>query len=268
MKQNQISNTAIIKLSLALTVCVFSLFCGTLSTFIMEASHYFHVSLTDAGTLESYQNGAVIVFSFIAFSYILKKGYRQSIMVILVLMIVLSIIAPIINTYWMIKLFLVGTGVVLVGMKICIYASAALISKEENEQAGFISLLEAIWMLSSMAGMWVISYFVEISVMHWLYFLFLYAVLGIINLVVWLFVRMDESALSGEEATPVIQQIKEMLIMCKNKLIIAAIIMIFIASILEMAFNAWLPGFYEAALNFTPSLSLKIASFGALGIVK
>ena len=91
LKQRKVSNPSIVKLSLALTVFVFSLYCGTLSTFIMQASHYFHASLTSAGTLETYQNGAVVVFSFIAFSFILKRGYRQSMMVVLVLMIVLSI---------------------------------------------------------------------------------------------------------------------------------------------------------------------------------
>jgi fucose permease len=263
-RSKKISNTTVIKLALILTVWVFSMFCGTLSTFIMQASHFFHASLTSAGTLETYQNGAVIVCSFIAFSFILKKGYRQSIIVILILMIILSIIAPIINTYWVLKLFLVGTGVVLAGMKICIYASAAIICKEENEQAGLLSLLEATWMISGMAGMWVIAFFVSKTPDHWLNFLYLYAIIGVVNLIVWMFVRMDESALTREKATPVIQQIKEMLTMCKNKLIIAAIIMIFIGSILEMGFNAWLPGFYEAALNISPSLSLKIASFGAL----
>lgn len=258
------SRVGIIKLTLIFTVFVFSLFCGVLSTFIMQASHYFHASLTSAGTLETYQNGAVIVFSFIAFSYILKKGYRQSIMTILVLMIVLSIIAPILDTYWMIKLFLVGTGIVLVGMKICIYSSAAIISTEENEQAGLLSLLEATWMIAGMAGMWIISFFVAKLPNNWLTFLYVYAAIGVLNLIIWMFVRMDESALSREKATPVLQQIKEILIMCKNKLIIAAIIMIFIGSILEMGFNAWLPGFYESALNISPSLSLQIASLGGL----
>jgi len=185
-------------------------------------------------------------------------------MVVLVLMIVLSILGPIINTYWMIKLFLVGTGVVLVGMKICIYSAAAIICQEENEQAGFLSLLESIWMISGMAGMWLIAYFVSQTPTQWLNFLYIYALLGILNLIVWMFVRIDESALTKEKATPVSQQIKEMLVMCRSKLIIAAIVMIFIGSVLEISFSAWLPGFYEAALNLSPALSLEIASFAGL----
>lgn len=261
----KVTNTTITKLTLIFTVWVFSLFCGTLSTFIMQASHYFHASLTSAGTLESYQNFTVIGFSFIAFSFILRLGYRKSIITILSIMVLLSIATPFVDSYWIIKLFLVGTGIVLVGMKVCIYATAAIISKEENEQAGLLSLLEATWMISGMAGMWIIAFFMtSSSSSSWLYFLFLYAALGMLNIVIWLFVKIDESVLEKEKSSPVIEQVKDMLSMCKNKLVIAAIFMIFIGSVLEMGFSAWLPGFYETALHISPALSLKIASFGAL----
>lgn len=260
----KVTNTTITKVALIFTVWVFSLFCGTLSTFIMQGSNYFHASLTSAGTLESYQNFTVIGFSFIAFSFILRLGYRKSIMTILLIMVLLSLITPVINSYWIVKLFLIGTGIVLVGMKVCIYASAAIISKEENEQAGLLSLLEATWMIAGMAGMWIIAFFMSNSANHWLDFLYLYAVIGVINIIVWMFVRIDESALEKEKAAPVKEQVKDILNICKSKLVIAAIVMIFIGSVLEMGFSAWLPGFYQDALHLSPALSLKIASFSGL----
>ena len=149
-------------------------------------------------------------------------------------------------------------------MKICIYAAAAIISRQEDERAGLLSLLEATWIIAGMVGVWIIALFISHSPSCWLYFLFIYAVIGIVNIVIWLFVRIDEDALKNQKATPVIKQIRDMLAMCKNKLIIAAIVMIFIGSILEMGFSAWLLGFYVAALNLSPALSLKLASSGGL----
>ena len=185
-------------------------------------------------------------------------------MMILTLMIILSVLVPMIDAYWTLKIFLVATGIVLVGMKVCIYSTAAIISKEENEQAGFLSLLESMWMLAGMIGMWIMAYYIEISPDTWLRFLYIYAVIASINLFIWKIVTVDETALDKEKSTPVLTQIQEMLSMCKSSLVLAAIVMIFICSVLEMSFGAWLPGFYEAALNLSPSLSLKVASIGGL----
>ena len=259
----QYSKPSTIKFAILFTAFVFSLLCGTMSTFIMKSPKAFGVSLTSAGTLDVYQNISLILGSFVAFSFIFRFGYKKMIISILVLMIILSVITPILSEYWLIKLFLVGTGIVLVGMKVCLYSSSAMVSKDPQQQAGLISLLELLWAISGFFGLWVISFFLS-NTHNWLDFLYFYAALAVVNVIIWLFVRIDESVLSKERAKPILVQLKDMFDILKNKQVIAAIVIMFIGSILAMSFLVWLPGFYHEALNISPSLSLQISSVSSV----
>ena len=259
----QYSKPSTIKFAILFTASVFSLLCGTMSTFIMKSPKAFGVSLTSAGTLDVYQNISLILGSFVAFSFIFRFGYKKMIISILVLMIILSVITPILSEYWLIKLFLVGTGIVLVGMKVCLYSSSAMVSKDPQQQAGLISLLELLWAISGFFGLWVISFFLS-NTHNWLDFLYFYAALAVVNVIIWLFVRIDESVLSKERAKPILVQLKDMFDILKNKQVIAAIVIMFIGSILAMSFLVWLPGFYHEALNISPSLSLQISSVSSV----
>ncbi|MEI6055380.1 MAG: MFS transporter [Lentisphaerota bacterium] len=253
-----------LRLGLLGTVWMFSMFASVLSTFIMQAVSYYHATTTSAGTLESFQNVTIIIVTFVAFSFILKVGYKKALMSIIALMIVVSILMPIINNYWMIKIYLICCGVVLVGMKIGIYSSVSIATENESKQASFLSLLEATWMLASMAGMWVLSYFIKAFPENWLYSMWVFAALGIAVLVMWVFIPFDESAIAKEKDLPFTQQIKDLIAICKNKLVMAIIIIMFTASIVEMGVGAWLPGFYQHAMSISGSLSVQLASFSLI----
>jgi MFS transporter, FHS family, glucose/mannose:H+ symporter len=256
MKQN-----TRLRLTLLFTCWTLSLFGSVLATFIMQAIAFFHVSPASAGTLESYQNLTLVVITFIAFSYILKVGYRKALMTVIALMVFLSLITPFIDTYWMIKVYLVGVGITLVGMKVGIYAAVSLVTENESQHAAFLSLAEAMWMLSSMVGMWIIAFFIKIAPDHWIYALWVYSGFGIINFIIWMFTPMDESAIEHEKQQPLKEQIKDIINICKSKIVLAAIIIFFIDQFLENGLTAWMAGFYQLAVNISQSLSVELASF-------
>lgn len=241
-----------LRLGLLGTVWVFSTFVCVLSTFIMQAVSYYHVSPTSAGTLETFQNATIIVVSFIAFSYILKVGYKKALMSVIALMTVVCIIAPLIDSYWMIKVYLICCGIVLVGVKIGIYSSVSIATENESKQASFLSLLDATWMLASMVGMWILAFFIKHFPDNWLYSMWIFALLGILSLVMWIFIPFDESAIEKEKNLSFIQQVKDILKICKNKLVYAVIVVVFISSVIEMGVGAWLPGFYQQAMSISP----------------
>ena len=250
-----------LQITLLFTCWTLSLFGSVLATFIMEAVAFFHVSPTDAGALESYQNLTLIVITFIAFSYILKVGYRKALMTVIAIMIFLSLITPFIDTYWMIKVYLVGVGITLVGMKVGIYATVSLVTENESQHASFLSLAEATWMLSSMVGMWIIAFFIRIMPEHWLFALWVYTAFGVVNFIVWMFTPMDESAIEKEKEQPFKEQIKDILNICKNKIVIFAVIIFFVDQFLENSLLAWMAGFYQMAVNLSQSISVELASF-------
>jgi fucose permease len=259
--QQQYSSVRQIKLALLACVWAFSSFACTLSTFIMQAVSYFKVSPTSAGTLESYQNLAMVLATFITFSYIIKVGYKYTLISIMLLMTVLCLLFPLLNSYWFVKLYLIGVGIVLVGMKVGIYSCVAFTARHEKDQAQFLSLVEAVWMIASMAGMWIMAYAIRHFGHDWIYSLWYFAAIGVISLVLWLPLKLDEQLLITTTALGKPRQIMQTSwAILRHRLVIAAISMLFIANLVEMGLSAWLPGFYVAAFNLSQGLSVYLAS--------
>ena len=252
-------NVKLLKLAIFMTVCSLSMFACTLSTFIMQAVAYYHVSATSAGTLESYQNLSMIVFILGLFSFILKLGYRRSLMVIISLMVVIAILMPILDSYIMLKIYLVGLGLVFVAMKVVLYSTVPLVVKNESEQAMVLTLMEVFWALASLVGMWVMAHFMQTS--NWLAFTWVFAAFGAITVLVWKFTPLEESAIAKESQVSFRQQLRDIARICNNRYLAAVIIVSFFASMVEMGLGAWLPGFYKQALALPDFLSVKIASF-------
>ncbi|HLX54879.1 MAG TPA: MFS transporter, partial [Aquella sp.] len=187
-----------LKGALFITVCTLSMFACTLSTFIMQAVSYFHVSATSAGTLESYQNLSLLVFLFVLFPFILRLGYRYSLMIIIGIMVAISILLPIINSYWMIKIYLIGLGLVFVSMKVIIYSTAPIAVNSESKQAMLLSFLEFSWATATLIGQWLIAHFLKEYPHMWLGFAWIFALMGALCLVMWFFVKFDERAVLKE----------------------------------------------------------------------
>ncbi|HJO94395.1 MAG TPA: MFS transporter [Victivallales bacterium] len=248
------------RIALIFTCFTLSLFTCVLSAFIMQAVAYFHVSATSAGGLETYQNATVAILSFISFSFLLKVGYRRSLMIVLLVMIFIGIVTPIVNEFWMMKLFLVFVGLALVSIKVAVYSTVTLITENKKQHAIFITVIEATCMISSMLGMWILSEFIKFNLEHWMYALWFFSVLAIINFIVWCFVKLDESVLMKEKAESVSQQIKEIWTLLKYKVVWYAIILFFLASLVETCFAVWLPGFYQESMAVKASLILQIGS--------
>lgn len=256
-----------LRVTLLLTVCTLSMFACTLSTFIMQAVSYFHVSATIAGTLESYQNLSLLVFLFVLFPFILRLGYRYSLMIIIGLMVLVSILLPIVNSYWIIKVYLVGLGLVFVSMKVIIYSTVPMAVKDESKQAMFLSFLEFSWALATLMGQWVLAHFLKAYPDKWLDFSWIFAVIGILCIILWSFVRFDESAILKEGNAGIKTQLKDIIKLCKNRYVIAVIMILFLANFTEMGFGAWLPGFYQHAFAIPGFLSVKVASFAMLAVM-
>lgn len=252
-------NVRMLRVAIFMTVCCLSMFACTLSTFIMQAVAYYHVSSTSAGTLESYQNLSMIVFILGLFSVILRLGYRRSLILIISMMVIIAFLMPFINKYYMIKIYLIGLGLVFVAMKVVLYSTIPLTVRSESQQAMLLSLIEVFWALASLVGMWIMAHFMQSS--NWLAFTWVFSAFGLLTVILWKFTPLDESAIQKEKQESLKNQLKAMVAICNNRYLAAVIIISFLASQVEMGLGAWLPGFYKEALALPDFLSVKIASF-------
>ncbi len=92
-------------------------------------------------------------------AYLPRLGYKTSMLLGLALIGVACFLTPLINQMWMIRLLLVSVGVGIALMKVCVYSTIGLITKNEREHASFTSLLEGVFMVGVLSGYWIFWFF-------------------------------------------------------------------------------------------------------------
>ncbi len=192
MKNN---STFMVKTALLINYAVFSMFLNLLSIFIMQSMAIYHASAMSAGALESYQNLTQAAMAFIAFSFLIKLGYKRAMVITLFIMTIVCLFMPILNTYWAIKMFLVIVGISFVLVKNSIYASVGIICTTENGHVRFIVLLEGCYMLAGVVSMWIFSEFIRYAPEHWMYGFWVLGIFSLLAGLLWLIVPLDESAI-------------------------------------------------------------------------
>ena len=246
------------KITIVYTFFTLAIFTSVLSTFILQATHYYNVSNASAGALESYQNITQVILSFIAFSVLLKGGYRRTMIAVLVLMTLTCLAMPFLDYFWVLKVYLVFLGVALVFLKIGVYSSIGLVTDSQEKHASLVAIVEASWMIASMIGMWVLSFFLHH--INWLYAFWVFAGFGVVNVLLWLVSPLNEHALDKEKGKKLSEQFKELGQFGKNKYILAFIAMAFTAGLVEQGIFAWLPSFYRDVTDLPGSYSVQLAS--------
>lgn len=259
MKSNWLTKTAIVY-----TFFCLSLFTSVLSTFVLQAVNYYHVSNASAGALESYQNITQIFLSFVAFSVLLNLGYKRAMITMLSLMSLLCLAMPFLNYFWILRVYLVFLGFALVFLKIGIYSSIGLVTNSQKKHAFFVAIIETTWMIASVVGMWILSLFLH--KIHWLDAFWIFAGFGIINVILWVIAPLNEEALNTEKDKKISAQLKDLAQLFKSKLILSFIVIAFVAGLVEQGINAWLPAFYRGVINLPSSYSVQLASLFLLSM--
>jgi MFS transporter, FHS family, glucose/mannose:H+ symporter len=173
---------------------------------------------------------------------------------------------PFLNYYWMLKVYLIFIGMTLVVLKIGIYSSVGLVTSDRKGHAYMITIMEASWMVLSMLGMWILSFFISKSPEHWLYAFWVFGIIGMINFLVWFLAPLDESETKKTKDEGIKKQLKELVALSKKKIILALILVFFLGSFVEQGIFAWLPNFYKDIVNLPSSISIQLASFLTLSM--
>jgi MFS transporter, FHS family, glucose/mannose:H+ symporter len=252
-------NTFMVKTALLINYAVFSMFLNLLSIFIMQSITVYHASAISAGALESYQNLTQAAMAFIAFSFLLKLGYKRAMIITLFIMTIVCFFMPILNTYWAVKMFLVIVGISFVLVKISIYASVGIICNTENAHVRFIVLLEGCYMIAGVISMWIFSEFIRYAPEHWMFGFWVLGIFSLLGGLFWLIVPLDESAIQKAKSESFLFQLKEIGGLFKRHAVIMFAVMIFIYELLEQGIGTWLPTFYNYTLSIPNYVSIQIA---------
>jgi FHS family glucose/mannose:H+ symporter-like MFS transporter len=253
-----------IKLSLFLNYFVFAILLNSVGTVILQVQNNFDISKGSASILEAFKDLSIAIASFLVASYVVRIGYKKTMLIALALVAAMCIIMPSVPSFLMTKLLFATVGVSFALIKVSVFATLGLITNNKKEHLSLMNFLESFFMVGVLTG-----YFIFASVVDndnpqstkWFDIYYLLAGLSIAAFLLLLSTKLDESSVQkAEEGKSIGLEFVEML-----KLIIIPLVLVFIFSaffyvLIEQSIMSWLPTFNNDVLKLSTSLSIQMAS--------
>lgn len=252
-----------LKLSLILNYIVFAMLLNSVGTVILQVQNNFGVTKGAASVLEAFKDLPIAITSFLIASFVIRLGYKRTMLTGLALVAVVCMIMPNLPHFWMTKFLFLSIGVGFAFIKVSVFATIGLVSNNEKEHVSFMSFLESFFMIGVLGGYFLFSAFVDASDPSSTSWLNVYYVLGgcaFLAFLLLLTTPLDESAVQKTSADGLAQDFRKMLELIILPLVIVFIISIFLYVLVEQSIMSWLPTFNNQILQLPSNLSIEMAS--------
>lgn len=238
------------------------------------------VSPQDASILEPLKDLPLATASFLLASFVPKWGYKNTMLSSLCILIASSIIMALTGDFVGSKIFFVLSGVAFGLFKVAGYPTIGLLTKTTSEHAGFLSIMEAMFMIGVLCGFWLFGYFIELESsgmpIRWYD---LYWGMALLNGTGFIFLyctdlnetqKEDRTRLIGNHEkqsslyihfSNLIIEWKQTILMLKLPLVLFFCMGIFLYVYAEQALGSWLPSFNHKVLSIPKSTSVQLVMF-------
>jgi fucose permease len=255
-----------LKVSLFLNYFVFAILLNSVGTVILQVQRNFDISKGSASILEAFKDLSIAATSFIVASFIVRIGYKKAMLIALGVVTTMCLIMPSVPDFMMTKLLFASAGFGFALIKVSVFATLGLVTKNEKEHLSLMNFLESFFMVGILTGYFLFSYFVDNDnpkSQSWLQAYYILAGISGAAFLLLLSTRLDESEVKKaeqEESKNIADDFVGML-----KLIIKPLVLIFIFSaffyvLIEQSIMSWLPTFNNDVLHLSTSLSIQMAS--------
>lgn len=256
-----------IKLSLFLNYFVFAILLNSVGTVILQVQGNYGISEGNASVLEAFKDLSIAAVSFLVASYVARIGYKRSMLLALAFVTIGCLLMTMFPSFGMTKLLFAMVGTSFALIKVSVFATIGLVTKNEKDHASFMNFIESFFMVGVLTGYFVFSFFVENGNPQstaWLKVYYLLAGLSAAAFFLLLTSPLDESSVHVPESKPLLEDFADMF-----KLVALPIVIVFIASaflyvLIEQSIMSWLPTFNSKVLHLSTTLSIEMASILAI----
>ena len=252
-----------IKISLFLNYFVFAILLNSVGTVILQVQNNFKVSQPAASVLEAFKDLSIAIVSFLVASFIVRIGYKKAMLFALGFITLVAFMVPSLPGFAMIKVLFAATGVSFALIKVSVFATLGIITKNKKEHASLMNFLESFFMIVVLAGYFIFGYFVDSSNPASTSWFKVYYLLGGLSLVAFLLLLttpLDESSVKNETPKKPETEFVDMLALIAIPLVIVFIVSAFFYVLIEQSIMSWLPTFNSQVLHLSNSLSIQMAS--------
>lgn len=255
-----------IKLSLFLNYFVFAILLNSVGTVILQVQNNFDISKGSASILEAFKDLSIAITSFLVASYIVRIGYKRAMQIALMLVTMMCFIMPSAGSFLMTKLLFATVGISFALIKVSVFATLGIITKDKKEHLSLMSFLESFFMIGVLAGYFIFGAFVDNDNPQSTAWFNVYYILAGMSLLAFLLLsstKLDESSVKKAELAESKTLGDDFLGMLKLIILPLVIVFIFCAFfyvLIEQSIMSWLPTFNKDVLQLSTSLSIQMAS--------
>jgi FHS family glucose/mannose:H+ symporter-like MFS transporter len=256
-----------VKISLILNYMVFAILLNSVGTVILQVQNNYGITESSASVLEAFKDLSIAITSFLVASFVLKIGYKKSMLISLGLVLLACLAMPALPSFWMTKVLFAVTGISFALTKVSVFATIGIVTNDEKEHVSFMNFLESFFMIGIFSGYFFFSYFVDDAnpaSTAWLQVYYLLAVLTAIAFVLLWLTPLDESKVLEEEPSSPAKDFTGMVKLIGKPLVLTFIISAFIYVLIEQGIMSWLPSFNSKILHLSNSLAIQMASILAI----
>ncbi len=248
-----------IKISLFINYFVFAILLNSVGAVILQVQRNFEITKSAASILEGFKDLPIAIFSFLLASFIPKIGYKKSMIIALIMVIISSLVMPFADNFWFFKVqfFMVGASFALI--KVSVFATIGLVTDNEKEHSSFMSLLEGFFMIGVLSGNVLFSLFINDAnpkSEQWLNVYWILSLLSMLALLFLTFSKLDERE-AKIEGRPLREDFIEMLKMIALRLVLIFVLSVFLYVLIEQSFQTWTPTFYQSILKVPASMGIQ-----------
>jgi fucose permease len=249
-----------IKASLFLNYFVFAILLNSVGTVILQVQNNYGVSEGAASVLEAFKDLSIAAVSFMLSSYITRIGYKNAMLVALGLVTAMCFLMPSLPGFWAAKLIFAVIGTSFALIKMSVYSTIGLVTRDEKEHISLMNFIESFFMIGVLAGYFIFSAFVDDTNPQSTAWLKVYYLLGAISLAAFALLftaRLDESAAKDTSEK---QDFARMFRLMAAPLVLVFVLCAFFYVLVEQSIMSWLPTFNKEVLHLPTSLSIQMAS--------
>ena len=141
-----------IKLSLFLNYFVFAFLLNSVGAVILQVQRAYSIEKDAASILEGFKDIPIAIAAFVLASFLPRIGLKKAMLLGLLVVALFCFLTPFSNDFWFFKILFAAIGVSFALIKVSVFATIGLITKNEKEHGSFMGILEAVFMGGILLG--------------------------------------------------------------------------------------------------------------------
>ncbi len=252
-----------IKLSLFLNYFVFAILLNSSGVAIAQVQDSFGVKEDAAAWIDPCKDISIAIASFLLSSYITRFGYKRAMLVALGIVTGACLIIPAAPSFVAIKLLFVAVGTCFALIKMSVYSTIGIITKDSNEHISLMSFIESFFMVGNLSLYFIFSFFIDSNnpgSTSWMNTYYLLGGLSLLAFILLFSARLDESEAKGDMQKPASSEFIDMFKLLATPVVLSFIGAAFFYVLIEQSIQNFLPTFNKKVLMLPAALSIQMSS--------